>query len=220
MRILGILLVSAGLFSIVLTGFSERGSTPPVEIGRFNAYTQYTGFKTVTVDLSAADAPLRVVLESAIPLETRHTDGETTLTLVVNSANRTIATAVPLISPETASVTETGSVVVEVLEIPRLENGPYTLVLGKGDRDELGIVSAHLVLEHLGRQNDRFAPLGFTLVAVGALMFLLGLRRRRVRDTVYDDGPVSKTSSIGYRQPVASRRLRPRLRWGRGRDGD
>ncbi|WP_421852035.1 hypothetical protein [Oricola sp.] len=214
MRIIGFFLVAAGLLAIVATGFVDYVSRTPTEIGRFNVFTQYTGYKTAEAELGPGDAPLRIVLEAAIPLETRHTDGETTLTLVVNSASRTIATETPLISPDTASVTETGTVVVEVLEIPRLEDGPYTFVLGEGDRDELRIVSAHLVLERLPSAADRFSPIGFTLLAVGVAILVLGWRRRRSPPDAGE--PASGTSSIGYRQPESRDPVSPSVDWGRG----
>ncbi|MFZ2100766.1 MAG: hypothetical protein WAU86_09405 [Oricola sp.] len=66
-----------------------------------------------------------------------------------------------------------------------------------------------------------FQPIGFTLIAIGGVLFLIGGGRRRRRREDAAAKAASKTSSIGYRQPEVRpdrEEHKPPVTW--GRDGD
>lgn len=76
----------------------------------------------------------------------------------------------------------------------------------------------------IGLQEGEYQPVGFVLIAIGGVMFMLGGRRRGRRQR---DGEsvqrVSKTSSIGYRQPEPEPepgKRKPEITWGRDGDDD
>ncbi|TCD14315.1 hypothetical protein [Oricola cellulosilytica] len=208
MRFLGAVLVLIGLFA----AFGDRfigGEASDFEIGRYEVFREDTGYIPATVPLSEGDAPLKITVEVAAGLDG---GGESTLTLVVNGpSGATIATAVVLLSPETAAVTENGSLMADAAEIGTLERGTHTFLVGEGDRDDLGISAVDLIVEgKAGGWVNEHRPTGFAIMAVGGILFLFGGRRKRSSDR--GSRSRSKTARIGHRK----KRKSP-LTWGRGR---
>ena len=79
----------------------------------------------------------------------------------------------------------------------------------------------------IGLPAGEYQPIGFVMIAVGGVMFLLGGRRKRKArrgEAAEEAGKtVSKTSSIGYRQPEPEpepEKRKPDIVWGRDGDDD
>lgn len=75
----------------------------------------------------------------------------------------------------------------------------------------------------IGLPAGEYQPIGFVMIAVGGVMFLLGGRRKRKARREEAAKAVSKTSSIGYRQPEPEPEpgnRKPDIVWGRDGDDD
>lgn len=73
----------------------------------------------------------------------------------------------------------------------------------------------------IGLPEGDLKSVGFVLIAVGGVIYVLGKRRRRRGPTGEKVERVSKTSNIGYRNPEPEPEpeiRKPAITW--GRDGD
>jgi hypothetical protein len=75
----------------------------------------------------------------------------------------------------------------------------------------------------IGLPAGEYQPIGFVMIAVGGVLFLLGGRRKGKARREEAGKAVSKTSSIGYRQPEPEPEPEKRksdIVWGRDGDDD
>jgi len=201
MRFLFLLILLAGiavgaLYPWAMSNFSGH------EIGTFRVYEQGR-FKPVTVPLAARDAPVRVLVDLTARTERIVSQQRTVLTLTAAGAGRTALAATlqfnhsdnpRQVSPQLPDKIFRD----EAGVIQTVSPGPYLFTVGPGDADDIPIRAVDLVLRAGTGEIDRRArPVGYGLIAVGLLGFLLSLRSG-------GGGPQNPNS-----QP-------PAPRWGRG----
>jgi hypothetical protein len=220
MRLLGFIMLLAGLVAVFGHRFIDLGFAD-FEIGTYAVFNHGAEFQPVTVDLVAKDAPLKVMLDVAVPETAFDSGGESTLTLVINNASGTVAAEVITVSSETADVLDNGMLGVDAIMIDPVEPGYHIFVVGAGDRDELDITAVELALiGNAGGVANEYQPIGFTLIAVGGVLILLGGRKKRRAARGAPKRRTSGTSSIGYREPEVEAEEKPSVSWGRGDDTD
>lgn len=196
MRILFLLVLIAGLglgigYPWAVQNMSGR------EIGRYSVYQRGGGFRTVDVQLAAADAPVRVLVDMTSIGNLTLSGSQTALTLTASTGGRTVLAETLTFahqeprndSPQSGGITYRD----EAGVIDPVAPGTYTFVVGPGDADDIEMRSVELVLRAGAAGLDpRAAPIGYVLMAVGFVGFVLGLRGGR-----------------GSAEP-------PKPRWGRG----
>lgn len=184
MRAFFLLILIAGLGSAfgypwAVTNFSGR------ELGPWRVDELGGSFQPVTVTLGRDDAPVRVLVDMTAVAPPEFAPRRTVLTLTATSpTGRTILS-------ETLSFAETkpqerNPQLREKLYrdeagvISDIEPGDHTFVLGNGDVEGIRMRSVDLVLRTgAGVVDQRIAPVGYMLTAVGFIGLVLSLRRRR-----------------------------------------
>jgi hypothetical protein len=171
------------------------------EIGTWRVYDRVGGFRPIEATLGATDAPVRVLVDvtssaapegaenAAILTITAAAGGRTVMAETLGLAGATVRDDSPQ-TPQKIYRTDAG-------EIAEVEDGVHKFTLGSGDAEGIDIEAVDLILlAGAGAYDPRAQPLGFSLMAIGFIGFVLALRRGK---------PERNPNS----QP-------PKPRWGRG----
>lgn len=152
------------------------------EIGKWRVYDRAFGFHPVEATLGPADAPVRVLVDMSSLGAPRLSGERTVLTITAATAGRTVlaetldfvnATPHPD-SPQSGERLFRDDAGV----ISTVEGGVYSFTVGPGDAEGIEMKSVDLILRAGGAVNDeRAQPIGFTLMAIGFIGFVLALRR-------------------------------------------
>lgn len=204
MRILFALIFLAGLGAAFIYPWSVQNFSGD-ELGSYRVFERAGGFRPVDVPLRAEDAPVRVLVDLSSTLQPAARNSETILTITASTGGRTVLAETlgfieagqgrdPEVSGERIYRDDAGI-------IGEVETGTYRFVVGPGDADQIPISQVDLVLRSgAGVWDRRAQPLGFVLMAVGVIGFVLSFRA--------GGGTPSNPNS----QP-------PAPRWGRGGGG-
>jgi hypothetical protein len=200
MRLLFLLIFLVGVAIGVAYPYAGA-NRPGQQVGSWRVYDSVGGFRPVEATLAADDAPVEVLVEvasSSTPQVARNT---AVLTITAATGGRTVL-AETLALAGAAVHDDTPQTLRKIYRIDagaitEVESGVYTFTLGPGDAEGIDIESVDMVLlAGAGAYDRRAQPLGFSLMAIGFIGFVLALRRGR---------PERNQNS----QP-------PKPRWGRG----
>lgn len=181
---------------------------PSAPVGTWPVHTRAGGFTSVEAPLKPEDLPVDVYVDLATASSPRFGNDRAVLTLTASAGGKTVL-AVPLSfegavsrddtpqTPELVYRAKAGAIAAADRAMP------VVFTVDRGDVDEIDIAGVDLVLLHArGGAENPLAPIGYAVMAVGAVLFLLSFRKRA-------DGPPPNPNS----QP-------PPPRWGRsGSDG-
>ena len=194
MRTIFFLIFLAGLaagfgYPWYVTNFSGR------EIGTWQVYDRGGSFSPVTTKLSAADGPVRVLVDMTAIAPPEFAASSTVLTLTASSGGRTVL-AETLNFAEAKPQEKSPQLREKIYRdeagvITGIEDGDYTFVVGQGDAEGIQMRSVELVLRAGAAAVDpRLQPVGFALTAVGFIGLVLSLRRgRRPRNPTAEPPP-------------------------------
>lgn len=175
------------------------------EIGVWRVYEHGSGFRPVTVALDWSDAPLRVLVDMVSVGTPRLSGDRTVLTLTAATGGRTVlAGTIGFVNatPRQDSP-QSGDQIYrdEAGVMTKLDSGDYLFTVGPGDADGIEMRSVDLVLRGGAAEPDpRAVPIGYMLMAVGAVGFVIALSR-------------------GGRRPGNPNSKPPAPRWGRSGGG-
>ena len=176
---------------------------PSRSLGSWPVYTRVGGFTPVEASLEPQDAPVEVYVDLATSGSPHFGKDQAVLTLTAAAGGKT-ALAVPLSFEGAASRDDTPQTPELIYrtkagEIARIDGAaPVIFTVDRGDVDQIDISGVDLVLQRAHQEPDnRVAPIGYAVMAIGAIAFLLSFRNR-------GDGPPPNPNS----QP-------PPPRWGR-----
>lgn len=182
MRFIFTLIFLAGLGLGVGTHFYTNYMSGQ-ELGEWRVYERGAGFKPFTVALSEADAPLNILVEMTAIGQPTFAQNLTVLTLTVNHDGKTVlADTMDFVN---ADGRDTSPQMIDRIfgsragPLTNLAPGDYTFTFGFGDAERIDVrhvdVSLRAGIEML---DPRYQPIGFAMMAVGAIGFVLARRRR------------------------------------------
>jgi hypothetical protein len=199
MRVLFFLMLVAGFgfasYPWVSANFLERN------VGTWRIYDAVSGPLPAHARLTESDAPLRVIVEMTTTGVLDPEDDQAVLTLTATTGGRTVLAET--LDFEDAEPRETNPQTQEKVfrdsagVLDTVEPGTYVFTAGPGDAEGVSVRFVDLILRTEAAPFDgRLQPLGFSLMAIGFIGFVLAMRRGR---------PERNPNS----QP-------PKPRWGRG----
>ncbi|MEI9418566.1 hypothetical protein [Mesorhizobium sp. Cs1321R2N1] len=180
MRFLFVLILLSGtgiglIYPWVVSNFSGR------EIGTWRVYEQGR-FRPLTVSLKDRDAPVRVLVDLTARAERIVSQQRTVLTLTAATNGRTVLASTlqfnHVDNPRQASPQLPDKIFRdEAGLIATVSPGAYLFTVGPGDAEDIPMRAVDLVLRSgVGEIDGRARPIGFSLMAVGLIGFLLSLR--------------------------------------------
>jgi hypothetical protein len=174
---------------------------PAQEIGTWRVYDSVGGFRPVQATLAATDAPVQVLVDVMSSSMPQGAEGAAILTITAAAGGRTVLAETLGLAGATVrdDTPQTPQKIyrIDAGAIDEIEDGVHTFTLGPGDAEGLDLESVDLILlAGAGAYDQRAQPLGFSLMAIGFIGFVLAMRRGR---------PERNPNS----QP-------PKPRWGRG----
>ena len=185
MRAFFLLVILAGLalaagYPFYINNFSGE------EIGAWTVYERDGGFRPVDVALRADQAPVRVFVDLTVQNSAPITPNVSVLTLTANLGSRTVlAKALDFIDSnrkESSPQQQQAMLRASAGDIDPVEDATYRFVVDRGEVDGLFYSRAELILRGAALPLDpRALPIGFVLIAVGLVGFVLTLRRRERR---------------------------------------
>lgn len=157
----------------------------PTSIGTYPIYAPATGFMRVDAKLQPDDAPVQIYVELASASAPKFDAARAVLTLTASVSGKTVLAEPVTFADATVrdDTPQTPELIyrAKVGAIDPIDAGAptYSFVAGQGDAEGIDLGRAELILEH-GPQNadPRAQPVGFAVMAIGAIAFLLSLRGR------------------------------------------
>ncbi|UVK44650.1 hypothetical protein BPNPMPFG_000097 [Mesorhizobium sp. AR07] len=201
MRFLFVLILLAGIGASFIYPFAMSNFSGH-EIGTWRVYEQGR-FKPVTVPLAGRDAPVRVLVDLTARAERIVSQQRTVLTLTSATNGRTVLASTLRFNhsdnPRQASPQLPDKIFRdEAGLIPTVSPGQYLFTVGPGDAEDIPMRAVDLILRSgAGEIDSRARPVGFALMAIGLIGFLLTLR-------------------FGGGRPENPNSQPPPPRWGRG----
>jgi hypothetical protein len=162
-----------------VTNFSGR------ELGTWSVFQRGGQFRPVTVALSSADEPVRVLVDMTAVAPPEFAQAGTALTITASTENGRTVLAEPLTFSEAKPQEKSPQLREKVYRdeagvITDIEDGDYTFVVGRGDAEEIQIQSVDLVLRGgAGAVDPSVQPVGYALTAIGFIGLVLAMRRGR-----------------------------------------
>jgi hypothetical protein len=158
---------------------------PHMPIGTWQVYAPVSGFLAFDARLSPDNAPVQVYLDLTSAGVPKFSKDRAVLTLTVSADGKTVLAA-PLTfedavarddTPQTPEMIYRASA--GVIDPVEARTPDYRFTTGLGDAEGIDIAKVDLVLERGPQGADpRAQPIGFALMAVGFIAFVLSLRGR------------------------------------------
>ncbi len=232
MRFFGFLALLAGL--AISFGYPHYQRTfDNFEIGTYRVYDAETGFVPVSVELASGDAPVEVKIRALAKQQPIAPGNRVNIPLVANKDNQTLATAIAVFDapPEGYDPRSSASLTMEndAIRFSTLTGGAYTFIATAGDLQDIELQAVDLVMTgRVAFADDSWTGLGYSLLAIGGVAFLLGGRRRvRTSSPASPNGRIGRASDIGRARPLGEQAPeaepvkpkeppKPVRKWGRG----
>ncbi len=177
------------------------------EIGTWRVYERGAGFRPVSVALEWSDAPVRVLVDMVSVGTPRLSGDRTVLTLTAATGGRTVlAETISFVNATPRSDSpQSGDQIYrdEAGVMTKLDSGDYLFTVGQGDAEGIEMRSVDLVLRGGAAEPDpRAMPIGYVLMAVGAVGFVIALTRGGGRPgNPNSKPPASRWGRSGSGQP-------------------
>lgn len=154
------------------------------ELGTWEVYDRAGGFRPVVARLDSSDMPVRVLVDMTAVGEPALVGTRTVVTITAATNGRTVladtltfqGARVRDESPQTNEKifrAEAGMIAGD-------EGGDYTFTVGPGDAEGIDMHAVDLILRGGAANLDKRAqPIGFSLMAIGVIGFVIAMRRRR-----------------------------------------
>ena len=192
------------------------------EITRQPVTLDAAGMARFTVDLATEDSPVKFAHEILLPNTQSKAVAELTIPVVVNSGGRTVFSDVLVTGTQTAGALDDGRTSMTVFRdgFDITQSGAHEVVIGPVDAVGTDIEGLTVALYGLAFDAPVIsAAWGYGAAALGAVLFLLGGRRKRTPSPQTSPSPTSRprTSDIGRAVPLDAKKEaeKPQRKWGR-----
>ena len=160
-------------------------NVPGYELGTWRVYDRAGGYVLAEVRAAPSETPLWVTMEVTSERPIHNPEGVIALTMTVSVAGRTIRAETFTLQGVTARVVDPQSLErlyrFDPIKLGEVEDSPYTVVVGPGE-DDFPIVTIDLKVEASAIDIDPAVPVvGYAIMGMAGLLFLLTLRRRATR---------------------------------------
>jgi len=223
MRIFGFIIILAGLATAFGYPFYHDAFTN-FEIGKYTIYDKDSGYEDQTIWLAPEDAPIGIsfsaIAESA--------DSKVAILVEVQNGENTLRTDTVEFSTQptntSASNAATGELRAELADFKISDGALYAFTFKDGNAlPETALNSVSMTVTGIVvAPNGNIPTIGYVLIGFGALMYLVGGRRRTKKVGNAPSGKTSKTSQIGRRAektpPPAKKSKSTARKWGRDAD--
>lgn len=183
MRLIFFLILLAGLALGVGTQFYANNFAGR-ELGVWRVYEQGKSFQPFQVYLTNSDAPLNIIVDLTTIGTPTLVEDRTVLTLTVGRNGSTVLTDT-LSFVNARPRVESPQSIDRIYRsfagpLPAVDDGNYVFTVGLGDVDRIDIRYVDVILRAGVESFDpRLQPIGYALIAVGVIGFVLALRRRK-----------------------------------------
>lgn len=227
-RLAGVLMLLAG-FAVTFVHPWYVTRVADFEIVAAQLYQRQTGAVPLTVELTPDDAPVRYRLDVAMDGPVAPSEAGLALRVETRTATGLVLDDSLLVAAETGAPSEDGrwqaSLSMPAFDVPAADD--YTI--GVTVADPSAALASRLesvrlsVIGNAGAGMRDWQPLGYILIVVGSLAYLVGRPRRDGGDTRsgrHRTGKPGRTSQIGRKTPLEESlkpqgKSRPKKRWGR-----
>ncbi len=222
MRILGILSILFGL--LIAFGYPTYHDTfANFEIGKYAIYDKSAGFQDQTIWLTPKDGPVEISFEANMDGTRPSAETATSFMLQINNADQLLLSELINLAPAAEGDATTAPLQFEINNLPVTDSALHAFVFSSSDWTDSPISNINMTITGIAVvMNDTLPTVGYVLVGLGAILYLVGGRRKAKKSGKPPTGRRSKTSQIGRRaEPVASKPKEaeePARKW--GRDGD
>lgn len=220
MRIFGLLNLLIGL--VIAFGYPYyHQAFSNFEVGKYTIFDRTTGYAEQTIWLAPEDAPLEIDF-SAVPSGAESSDSQSEVLLVeIKNGENVIRSETVRFSDLNS---ETGLVEASLQPLEIAEGALHNFSFGSGEGGSTGVNTINMTITGLATPKSETIPtVGYALVGLGALMYLVGGRRKSKRVGNAPSGTASKTSQIGRRaekqSPKQAKPTKDKPKWGRDADG-
>ncbi|MFI0849004.1 hypothetical protein [Mesorhizobium sp. IMUNJ 23232] len=203
MRIIFLLifLIGAGIAFVYPWAMQNRAAH---EIGTWRV-GDAAGFHPIDARLMGSDAPVKAVIDLAAVLQPNFDSDARVLTITAAAEGKTVlANTLTLDGAEKreeSPQTHLQVFRIQAGSIADVGNGGYTFTVGPGDAEGIQVASVDLLLLGGGSYDQRAQPVGFSVMAVGMIGFLLCFRRRAGGGSGGAPPPVKPRWGRGAAQP-------------------
>lgn len=158
---------------------------PGYRVGAFRVYDRDAGYVPAEVRAAPSEQPLWFALEVRSPERIDEPDDVIALTMTISTAGRTISaqtyTLHGITPREPGPQSDKWLYRLEPVRVLDVEDAPYRVVVGPGE-DEFPIASVQLIVSAGAIDIDPSVPVvGYVIMAIAGLPFLLTFRRRKPR---------------------------------------
>jgi len=193
MRALYLLVFLAGIaLGMVYPWALERYSQ--TNLGTWRVYDESGGYRPADATFASANAPVSILLDVAAVVTSEPRPGESVLTITVASDGRTLlANILDLTGAEI--IDDSPQTLEKIYRIragalTAVDDSIHTFTVGPGDADNVKVLSVDLKLSGGPLPLEAYVqPAGFSLMAVGFILFVLSFRRRPGRDNPNSQPP-------------------------------
>lgn len=154
------------------------------DLGTLRAYDRAMGFRPVVQRLASTDMPVRVLVDMTAVGQPASVGTRTVLTITAASGGHTVLA--DTLTFQGARVREESPQTNEKVfraeagVIADSPEGDYTFTLGPGDAEGIDMQAVDVVLRGgAANLDERAQPVGFSLMAIGVIGFVIAMRRRR-----------------------------------------
>lgn len=226
MRIFGFFLILVGL--VIAFGYpSYHSGFTNFEIGNYTIFEKEKGYEDQTIWLAPDDMPIDITF-SAMAENTELADGSQASVLVEirngESIERTDTVEFSArADDQSSSAANAGEMSARLEGFETSDGALYTFAFKEHDQQQVALNSITMTVTGIViAPNNNIPTIGYALIGFGALIYLVGSRRRSKMVGNAPTGKRSKTSQIGRRveqaAPPAEKPEKQKRKWGRTSD--
>lgn len=223
MRIFGFIIMLVGL--AVAFGYpSFHAGFTNFEIGKYTVYDQANGYQNQTIWLTPEDMPIEITFSATAQSAELDGDEKATMLIEIKNGESIIRSQTLEFSPsvnDQSNSLAANELSAELAGFELSEGALFEFTFNALNQQEVTLSAVTMTAIGIVTPPSNTIPtIGYAMIGFGALLYLVGGRRRSKKVGNAPSGTKSKTSQIGRRaEPVRSKEPeKSKQQWGRGSD--